>query len=261
MEILRAIERADALCPNPYTLEEKLSWCDEVTAEIRRNIIKIYDMIETEIGGAGELLLPEDIPFERIELAFVGDRRLEKQDFRSFVSGFSMSNSGFGAARKIKVVFLTMPEPIRTTEIYGEFNTGDSIIEIETAPFTEGDRIEIVHLSDLETEPDWSSAELAYVIEVQPDKIILDHDAVPAQTGAYLAIRRVVDEVTAVDEAPYDGMYIEYILAKMALYQHDYVGYNAHMTQYNTLYETLRREYKTRNPLTTQVRFKNYSVV
>ena len=50
MKIMRAIEKADALCPNPYTLEEKLDWCDEVTAEIRRNILKEYDVIETEIN-------------------------------------------------------------------------------------------------------------------------------------------------------------------------------------------------------------------
>ena len=83
----------------------------------------------------------------------------------------------------------------------------------------------------------------------------------PAETGAKLAIRRIPDDVTAIDEKPYDGMYIEYLLAKMALYQHDYVGYNAHMTQYNTIYETLRREYKTRNPLSSLAKFRNYSVL
>ena len=57
MEVMRAIESADALCPNHYTIEEKLMWCDEVTAEIRRSVIKVYDMIQTEIDNHGELLL------------------------------------------------------------------------------------------------------------------------------------------------------------------------------------------------------------
>lgn len=260
MEIMRAVERADALCPNHYTVEEKLEWCDEVTADIRRNIIKVYDMIETQIDGTGEVILPDDVAFERVELAFVNGKRMEKQDFRSFARNFSRRNN-FGLSQKIKVVFLKMPEPIRTTEIKGEFNTGDCIIEIDTAPFTEGDRIEIVKLESLSDEPDWAKSRLAYVIEVQPDKIILDKDVAAAQSGVKLAIKRVVDEVTAVDEAPYDGMYVEYILAKMAFYQHDYVAYNAHMAQYNILYEMLRREYKTRSPLSNQSNFRNYAVI
>lgn len=259
MEILRAIERADALCPNPYTLEEKLSWCDEVSAELRRNIIKVYDVLETEIDSRGEVILPDDIPFERIELAFAGNRRIEKQDFRSFISGYYEGNSVSGKAWPLRLVYLTLPEPIRFPDIRGEFNTGDNTIEIEGHPFVEGDKIEILSLDSLDEEPQWEMAKTAYVMESQPDMIILDRDEAEAQTGAKLAIRRVVEDLTEIDEAPYDRMYIEYILAKIALYQHDYTSYNAHMTQYNSLYETLRREYKSRNPLTTEVRFVNYS--
>lgn len=260
MEIMRAVERADALCPNHYTVEEKLEWCDEVTADIRRNIIKVYDMIETQIDGAGEVILPDDVVFERIELVFVNGRRMEKHDFRSFARNFSVRNN-IGPNQKIKVVFLKMPEPIRITEIKGEFNTGDCIIEIDKAPFKEGDRIEIAKIESLSDEPDWTNSSFAYVIEVQNDKVILDKDVVAAQTGAKLAIKKVVDEVTAVDETPYDGMYVEYILAKMAFYQHDYVAYNAHMAQYNILYEMLRREYKTRCPLSNQSNFRNYTAI
>lgn len=256
MEILKAIERADNLCPNPYTLEEKLCWCDEVTAELRRNIIKIYDVFETEISSVGSIDLPPNIPFDRIELAYAGNKILEKQDFRSFAYGRSKDKIG---KSQLSAIYLTLPEPIRTYEIRGEFNTGDNTIEIADAPFITEDKIEIASIDDTTNEPDWENAECAYIIEIMPDKIILDRDAVPAQTGAKLAIRRVVTEVTAIDEAPYDSMYIEYLLAKMALYQHDYSGYNAHMMQYNTLFETLRREYKTRSPLTTQSNFKNYA--
>ena len=92
------------------------------------------------------------------------------------------------------------------------------------------------------------------------DRIILDRDALTAQTAAKLAVRRVIDDETAAEDAPYDSMYTEYILAKAALYQHDYVGYDAHMTQYNCLFESMRREFKTRSPLSDRVRFKNYSI-
>lgn len=261
MEILRAIERADALCPNSYTLEEKLCWCDEVTAELRRNIIKVYDMIETQISGSGELLLPDNIPFERVEAVFVGNKKFDKQDFRSFAAGWEPNFKILGCSKPFKVVFLVIPEPIRRPDIRGVFNTGENYIEFEVSPFAEGDRIEIATLAELSDEPDWQTATTAFVMEVQPDKVILDSDVLTAATGAKLAIRRIIDDLTVIDEAPYDAMYIEYILAKMAFYQHDYVSYNAHMMQYNTLFEQMRREYKTRNPLTTQSNFKNYSII
>lgn len=259
MEILRAIERADALCPNHYTLEEKLCWCDEVTAQLRRNIIKVYDMIETEIDGTGNVMLPDDIPFERVENLYYGNQVLEKQDFRSFMSRLSETDIKYRTPRKIRAVYLSMPGPICRFEIKGEFNASENVIEITAPPFAEGDKIEICVLADIKDEPKWEAARCAYIIEKSNDKIILDGDVLDAQTMAPLAIRRVITDFTAIDEAPYDTMYIEYILAKMALYQHDYTSYNAHMTQYNSLYEALRREYRSRSPLTTQVRFKNYS--
>ena len=260
MEILRAIERADALCPNPYTLEEKISWCDEVTASLRRNIIKIYGVIETEVDGCGELVLPDDIPFERVELVYVGNQLFNKYDFRSFAENFCEPRET-GIKQKFRVIYLVLPKPVRNPEIVGEFNTGTDTIEIIESPFITGDTIEIATLSNIQEAPDWKKAEVVHVMEVRDDKIILDREALEAQTEAPLAIRRVIDDVTEIDEAPYDTMYIEYILAKCALYQHDYTSYNAHMTQYNFLYEELMREYGGRRPMTTKANFRNYSCV
>lgn len=261
MEILRAIERADALCPNSYVLEEKLCWCDEVTAELRRSILKVYDIIETTISDRGELLLPDGFSPERIETVIVGDKMLEKQDFRSFGANTESFLKRWGIPKVLKAVFLSLPQPIRRPDIRGSFNTGENYIELEESPFLEGDKLEIAAVADLTDEPDWTEAERTFVMEVQPDKIILDRDVLTPQTEAKLAIRRVITDCTEIDEAPYDGMYIEYILAKMAFYQHDYTAYNAHMMQYNTLFEQMRREYKARSPLTNQSNFKNYSIV
>lgn len=260
MKIMRAIEKADAFCPNPYTLEEKLDWCDEVTAEIRRSILKEYDVIETEITDCGELDLPDDIPFDRIEVVQLNGQTLNKQDFRSFVQSLDECGVSFGIPKKLKIVYLKIPPKIRNIDIRGEFNTGENYIEMEMPEFEEGDKIEAVEVSDLSDAVDWNNAVSAYVMENSLDKIILDRDVLTAQTDAKLAVRRVIDDETAAADAPYDSMYTEYILAKMALYQHDYVGYDAHMTQYNCLFESMRRELKTRCPLSELVRFKNYSV-
>ena len=96
--------------------------------------------------------------------------------------------------------------------------------------------------------PDWTQAQRCYVLDLAYDGLVVEDGAFTPQTAAPLALRRVIDDVTEIDELPYDGMYVEYLLAKMALYQHDYTGYQAHMTQYNTLYDGLRRDYKSRAP-------------
>lgn len=261
MEILRAIERADALLPNPYNLEEKLCWCDEVSSEIRRYIIKQYDILETTIDKNGEIVLPPDITFDLVEQIIFNNQTYEKQDFRSLNPAAAVKYDSSFTGDKLSLVYLVLPKPIRNTDIRGEFNTSENVIEIENAPFYEGDKIQIAVLSDLNEAVDYSSSTNAYVLEVADDKIILDRDAIEAQTAAKLAIRRVIDDLTVVDSAPYDRMYIEYILAKVSLYQHDYSGYNAHMTQYNSLFEAARREFITRSPLTAKLRFKNYSII
>ncbi len=161
-------------------------------------------------------MLPDEIPFERVEVAYIGNKRLEKQDFRSFGQG----SSELAPGKRLRVVYLDLPEPIRHPDIRGLFNTGDNTIELENAPFAEGDKLEIVSLESIDDEPDWSTASHAFVMEVQSDIIILDRDAVPAATQTPLAIRRVIEDVTAVDEAPYDRMYTEYILATLSARLH-----------------------------------------
>ena len=259
MELLKAIEYADKLLPNPYTLEEKIFWCDEVSSEIARNILKKFDIIETTLDKSGEISLPPDISFDMIEQFIIDGSRYTKLDFRSFLP--NTNDSLPDTEQKIKIVYLTVPKPTRMTEISGEFNTSENVIEMDSPPFLEGEKIQITPLSSLSDTPNLSNSIYAYVLEVCDDRIILDRDALTAETGAYLNISRVIDDLTYIDSAPYDRMYIEYILSKIALYQHDYPSYNAHMTQYNCLFESARRDFITRSPLSTQIKFKNYSTI
>lgn len=257
---MRAIESADALCPNQYTLDEKIRWCDEVSAEIRRNIIKEYSVIETSVDKSGEIVLPSDITFDLVEKVIIGGDTYQKSDFRSFRQNSDMVDSS-GASGKISVVYLDLPKPIRTPNVHGEFNTGENYIEIDNSPFVSGDKLCITKLESIDGEPDLSKSVYSYALEVNESKIILDRDCIDAETGVCLAISRVIDDATAIDSPPYDRMYIEYILSKIALYQHDYVGYNAHMTQYNSLFESARREFMARSPLTSCLNFRNYAIV
>lgn len=246
MELRKVIEAADALCPNPYTQEEKLRWCDEVSAGIRREIKKVYDTIETTVTGSGELELPDDISFEDIETAYLDGKRLDKLDFRNFARcGLPREPR---RPMRLKLVFLTRAQPVRHVSLTGTFDLGENFIKMDAPPFYPGDCMEWVLLSSAEEAPDWPQAQRCYVLDLAYDGLVVEDGAFTPQTAAPLALRRVIDDVTEIDELPYDGMYVEYLLAKMALYQHDYTGYQAHMTQYNTLYDGLRRDYKSRAP-------------
>ncbi len=256
MELTQVIQTADALCPNPYTQAEKLRWCDEVSAGIRREIKKIYNTIDTVANSAEELVLPDDVDFADIETAYVNGKLMDKLDFRSLATGTIPKEISFPA--KIRLVFLTRAMPVRMVELKGSFDVSENFIRLNAPNLYPGDCIEWVSLSDLTEEPDWSHADRTYIIDKVYDGLVVEDNTFSPQTGATLALRRVIDDLTEIDELPYESMYIEYLLAKMALYQRDYTGYNAHMTQYNLLWEGLKRDYKTRAPLNPVSGLRNY---
>lgn len=256
MELLKAIEIADALCPNPYTLEEKLRWCHEVSSSLRREIKKIYDVIETSAASFGNTIIPDDIVFEDIEAAYLNGRYMNKLDFRNYAAGGIKKCSLPGG--RLKIVYLTHPEPVRDILISGTFDLTENFIFMNEPPFIEGDYIQVAETESENTEPDFENSKTFVVLESSIDGILVDGDEFQPRTGANLVIRRIIDDLTEIDEAPFDSMYVEYVLAKMALYQRDYTGYNAHITQYNQLFDGLRREYKNRSPLNPLASFKNY---
>lgn len=262
MKITEAIAAADALSPNQFTLDEKLSWCNEVSLSLRRSVKKYYDVIETLVTCAKELELPDDISVDDVESVYVGGCLVDKVDLRSLpylgddelLRRFGLSST---MPQIMKVVYLTTPKEIEDLDIRGSFNLAESAIYGSELPFLEGDFIQCKLLDSLDKEPDWSDAYETYVLENNGEYLLISDELFTPQTEACLAIRRVMDDETQV-EAPYDRMYIEYLLAKMALYQHDYDTYAAHMSQYNAIYDEYKRDYKNRSPMNDIARFKNY---
>ena len=257
MELMKAIGLADGFCPNHYTLEEKLLWCHEVSAGLRRKIKRLYETIETRPGRLDEVVLPDGIETEDIAAAYLNGHLIDKADLRDLAGLFQQDTGLWHKPLLLRLVCLTKAEPVRNIEVTGEFDLSENRIGMEFPPFREGDTLECVLLGSASAEPDWSTAVRGYVMETDLDGILLQDDAFTPQTGANLAIRRVIDDLTEV-EAPYDTMYVEYLLAKMAHYQHDYEGYTAHMTQYNNLYEEYKRNYKLHSPLTRLPQFRNF---
>lgn len=256
MELLQVIAQADALLPNPYTREEKLRWCDEVSASIRREIKKIYNTVETMVDEAGALELPDDIAFEDIETVYLNGKPMEKLDFRSFAAGMTPDGVHFPA--ELTLVYLTRAMPVRYFSLQGQFDVSENFIKLDQAELYPGDCLEWVLLDDPEDTPDWSQSRRCYVMDRVYDGLVVEENTFTPQTAAPMALRRVIDDRTEVDEIPYDGLYLEYLLAKMALYQRDFDGYSAHMTLYNQLWESLKRDYKNRAPLTRASGLRNY---
>lgn len=262
MLIKEAIKFADDLSPNQYTLEEKLFWCNEVSTAIRRNVKKHYSTLETVINCSGDIELPDDIHFSDIEMIFIDGMPIQKSDFRSlpFLNNGQIFNQ-FGVdlskPKIMRIIYLIMPKPVTDICIKGKFKTDVNRIYGTELPFSEGDLIKHMRLNDFDDKPDWSKSSEAYVQYNNGEYIELTHDILTAETESYLAIKRVIDDETEAD-SPYDRMYIEYILAKISLYQHDYETYSAHTAQYNNIFDEFRREFKTRNPLSDMCAFRNY---
>lgn len=254
MELLKAIEIADCLCPNPYTQKEKLRWCQELSALIRKEVKKVYDTVETCISDWGEVIIPDGISFDDIEAAYINGKYMSKLDLRSFTTE-PVKNNGTVV---IKLVYLTHPEPVREICISGEYDLSENFLKIHEPPFVQGDKLEYVILEEGVTEADWSKSDTCQVLECVYDGLMMTEDCFVPQTAAKMVIRRITDDITETDGDAYDGIYVEYLLAKMALYQHDYTGYNAHMLQYNNMYDGLRRDYRSRAPLNGLSVFKNF---
>lgn len=254
MQLITAIDTADALSPNHFTTDEKLMWCNEVSLALRRNVKKYYDEIVTKVNCPEELELPDDIAVDDVEAIYIGGRPLTKTDLRSlpYLSGDVLqSRFGINYPKLMRVIYLTTPKEVKDIYVDGNFDISENKIVGSELPLSEGDAI----VCDMPDSEDFEPT-ATYVYQNDGEALWLTDDIFTPETGAHITIKRIIDDETEA-EAPYDRMYIEYLLAKMALYQHDYDTYSAHMIEYNNIYDEYKRDYKTRCPLNDLARFKN----
>ena len=161
MKIIDAIRAADQLSPNHFTFDEKLSWCDELNQTIRSEIKREYKRIETTVTPSGDIDLPNDIAFEDVEVVSLGGKVLDKLDLRSFrILKQSIKAELASGARplKLKIIYLDKPKQIKDIRIKGSFEIDGDKIYVANPPFSKGDIIQYVFLSDLTDIPDWDGA-------------------------------------------------------------------------------------------------------
>ncbi len=180
MKITEVLERVDSLYPNPYTAEEKVRWCYDVSCGIRDNILKLYNTREQVIKSEGEqILLPVGVKFWDVDSVFINGKKVKKVDARSF------SGHGLKVGDVVRVVYKTLPDP-------------------------------------------------------------------------FSVVDGVVDEacMTEVD-APYDGLYVDYVCAQVAFYQDDLDDYNKFITMYNEKLHDFAVKYRQTAPIIDGRGYKN----
>ena len=228
MYIGEVIRRARSYCPSEFDTDEMYAWCDEVSAMLAIEDRNVFSKITLTPDKDGCVLLPEGVRFENIVSASVQGRVLKKQDMRH-IQGVRVEVK---SSLPVEFVFLVPYSPIRRVRYSGEIRVSGDRVYIKSCAFVPGDCIRIN--SGAETAVlDVGVGDNEYYIEVTPSSVtdIPDGDGI---------IERIVTEKTVCD-APYDGMYIDYILAKISMYQRDYKTYNQFMTAFNSRLDAYKR--------------------
>lgn len=285
MYINKAIESVDGLYPNEYSADEKYMWCDELSAKLTQELKREYGRVTLESDKNGDYLLPENISFEMIDRIFDGQYQLDKQDFRAdgvvFLSGINRRIAlpkRLRAKGNIDVIYLRRHEPIRRYEVTDVdievFSNGRECgFRTEKCPLRKGDVIKVT-VKNKDTSAKLVSYDEIYVMDIRDGEVITDRVLYAVSgggsadppiilhsaefTGKYKAdITRHITDKTVCD-APYDSMYIDYLLAKICYYQHDYESYNQHMTAFNGKYRDYEMWLKEREPLGDDGKMKNW---
>ena len=234
MYINEVVRICDSLYPNPFDRHEKYHWCDELSSTIRMVYDPVYVKCCPERGQDGGYLLPEGVQFSMISRILRGNRELKKEDFRGFGIYTAATEHGERiysvpeGSGELTVIYKKPHENIRDIEYLdraAEF--GDGYVILEKCEFRRGDILTI-------RVGEQTVSDVA-VLDVFPEdkemvRVILSPTGFSGRLTA--DFRRDVTEQT-VCEAPYDSMYIDYVLGNICYYQRDMSGYEAHMERFH----------------------------
>lgn len=242
--------------PSEYSDEEMYIWCNEVSSMLAVEDRNVFREVYLKPNKKGYILLPEGVDIENIESVTQGGTILEKQDLRYFGRKLYCGASG-GAI--VKIVYLEPYHPIRLTKYRGEIYVNDAgdMLSLDACEFLFGDSINIrvpgANEISIENVPilNISYKSGKYIITTAPQLL-----TGIAGRSKEVSITRVVCDKT-ICAAPYDSMYVDYILAKINLYQRDTEAYNQHMTAFNSRLSAYKRWLINHMP-PAESRFKNW---
>lgn len=232
--------------PNEYDISELYLWCNEVSAMLLVENRRIYREIILPIASDGSVLLPEGVGMEYVERVIADGRELAREDMRLF--GHHIHNirgtNGFVLPEPVcradsaRVIYTEPYQPIRLPKYQGgvTIDKAAHTIAIYHGEFVVGDVLNITmnkgasdqyKLKEIPVFAVHRSGEQT-VLETSAEAI---KDAVSEKSNNAVITRVVLDKTVC--DAPYDGMYVDYCLAKINLYQRDSDGYSTHMAEFN----------------------------
>lgn len=242
MYINDVIDRVEQLKPSEYNVSEMYMWCDEVSSMLTVEDRRCYKSIRLRTAPDGSLLLPENVNIEHVVFIKYGKEIIHKCDLRS---------CGYGRIFRPETPFKSLPntltevcylapyEPIRLVKYKGEItiDADNDTIVMSDCEFVPGDTLIIeingvvsgsVPLLDVDF-ADNDDTRRSFVLTVGEGSL----DGLSENHSDTAVVRRIITETTVCD-APYDSMYVDYIHAKIALYQGDTSDYNQFMASFNS---------------------------
>ena len=281
MLITEVIRRVDEVYPNTYTEDEKFRWCDEVSAEVTQEIKKVYTQVSCRVYENDFIELPQNVSIEQVKYLFIDGRMQDKEEFlkRFHVCPYGVcEQEGIPEAGiQVQLVFLPEHQPIRREVLRvscdlvpdswedecEEPYEGEKFPKAYTGTFTfygpdvsAGDNLEVVQ-TEAEN-PDWSTAKVYYVLgcDFEGTHVACDTEITEAKNKPYVMRRKLLDKTVV--PPPYDKMYVEYVLAQITYFQHDYDEYNLHLSNYLSIFDAYAKWYKNSNPLDKCAKLRNF---
>lgn len=219
------LERVQALYPHPYAMAELIEFTNELGAILKTNYCEEYKTITVKQGE----LLPDEINREDIIRVICDGRVLSRDDF-------------------LESAVLVFPGSERMyIEIGGKPVDAEIICRVKYSPVRYVKFCDEVTLIDggfsLPNEYDIRSGD---ILISENERFTVDRVEVTDEgfkvfgsgnfTEGTKNIERMIDDLTVCD-APYDRIYTEFLLSKVARFQKDYETENRALANYNALLE------------------------
>ena len=231
------LEYVDSIAPNSCTRQQKLYWYNQCESIIKSKAKPSFRYLETTLLG-GVVKLPEGYSSEDIEAVYINGRLADKLDFRSGFVRKNVSKQQIGVV--LKEHHCEVTESVFEGDIYFD---GDKI-RMEGHPFCSGDRIVI--------ESSVFNGDVT-VIDVKGDELFVNR-VFDVNDCEGKAVRSLDIEVLL--SAPYDKLYVDYILAQMDYYNKDYEGYNNNSYLFNEMLDELINKNSGKAPGTKNMKMK-----
>lgn len=226
MYLTKAIQTAKTLKPDEYTIEEYIDWCNELSCDLFLNYDKKFGKLTT--SGKSEIFLPEGVDIYMIEKIIADGREIRKTDLYDFSNRYMYSLRGKnvfkapGSASNIEIIYQQPYIPVRCINETVTVKSTSETFETEDIGIYAGDVLIF--------EKDGNKYEVA-VISVYDNIYTYSGDELPMGTYEY-NIKRKIQEKT-VCPPPFDYMYVDFLIAKSALYSGDSNAYKNHMAAFS----------------------------